>query len=415
MALVNSRWLQVRSVHAASLRPALAWLALCVLGYLPKLANAQDRWTTQFFYDKADSVLNIQDMACPSAQRCVAAGVITDKRDHEKGVTVVTSDGGQHWELNDIAERPVSLFFLNDSTGWMVTEHGIWTTSESGRVWKKAEALKGITQVHFLDDSHGFAIGYPKAIYETTDGGKKWVKVAAAAQPPGKPDETIYDCMAFAGQQGVIFGHALEDNAASPLWANPSRAQSRREHERPTFLLETFDGGKNWSVSTSSILGNITRLRFSKQDFVVALVEYHDFYSLPSTVSKVKLGGRGSQVIFGEPDRAVTDVALIGDGGLIAAIEPPGKSNQVPIPGKLKMLKSSNLKVWEEMDVDYRAVAQRAVLAAADAQHAWVATDTGMILALAHDTAARTALEEKHTAAAPFYPHLLHNGAIPTP
>jgi hypothetical protein len=88
-------------------------------------------------------------------------------------------------------------------------------------------------------------------------------------------------------------------------------------------------------------------------------------------------------VIFGERDRAVTDIALLQDGGaLIAAVEPPGSSNQVPVPGKLKMLRSANLKVWEEMDVDYRAVAQRAILSAPDADHAWVATDTGMILTL---------------------------------
>jgi hypothetical protein len=34
------------------------------------------------------------------------------------------------------------------------------------------------------------------------------------------------------------------------------------------------------------------------------------------------------------------------------------------------------------MEVDYRANAQRAVMAAVDAQNAWVATDTGMILKL---------------------------------
>jgi hypothetical protein len=34
------------------------------------------------------------------------------------------------------------------------------------------------------------------------------------------------------------------------------------------------------------------------------------------------------------------------------------------------------------MDVDYRAVAQRATFAAADAEHIWLATDAGMILAL---------------------------------
>jgi hypothetical protein len=34
------------------------------------------------------------------------------------------------------------------------------------------------------------------------------------------------------------------------------------------------------------------------------------------------------------------------------------------------------------MDVDYRAVAQRATIAAPDAEHLFVATDTGMILTL---------------------------------
>jgi hypothetical protein len=91
-------------------------------------------------------------------------------------------------------------------------------------------------------------------------------------------------------------------------------------------------------------------------------------------------------VIFGERDRAVTDFTLLpGGGALMASVEPPGNSNQVPIPGKLRMLRSNNLKVWTELDADYRAAAQRAIVAAPDAQHAWVATDTGMILALTDD------------------------------
>ena len=64
------------------------------------------------------------------------------------------------------------------------------------------------------------------------------------------------------------------------------------------------------------------------------------------------------------------------------SVEPPGNSTLVPIPGKLKILKSDDLKVWREMEVDYRAVAQRAIIAAPDAQHMWVATDTGAILML---------------------------------
>jgi hypothetical protein len=45
-------------------------------------------------------------------------------------------------------------------------------------------------------------------------------------------------------------------------------------------------------------------------------------------------------------------------------------------------LKSANLKVWQEMNVDYRAIGQRAIIAAPDQTHMWVATDTGAILSL---------------------------------
>jgi photosystem II stability/assembly factor-like uncharacterized protein len=338
----------------------------------------------QYFYDKADSGFDIRDIQCASAARCIAVGVIEDKNGRQRGAILLTTDGGQHWTLDNFNERPLSLFLLDDSTGWMVTDRGMWMTEESGRAWKKLDALKGIVETHFLDRMHGFAVGYPKAIYETVDGGKKWTKVAAADRPPGKAEETIYNCMAFAGQQGAIVGRISSDKEdQTPLWLNPSTARFRREYGAPSVFLETFDGGKNWESQASSMTGAITRLRFSKSGFVVALVEYHNYYELPSSVVKVALGAHTAQTIFGERDRAVTDIALLPDGGgLIAAVEPPGNSNQVPIPGKLKMLKSGNLKVWEEMNVDYRAVAQSATLAAPDAQHAFVATDTGMILAL---------------------------------
>jgi Photosynthesis system II assembly factor YCF48 len=338
----------------------------------------------QFFHDQADSVFDIRDIQCPSAQRCIAAGVIQDKNGQYRGATVITADGGQHWSQSRFAELPVSLFLLNESSGWMVTDRGIWTTNESGHAWRKLDGLKGIVQVYFLDQSHGFAVGYPKAFYETTDGGRKWFKVPAGDRPAGNPEDTIYDCIAFSGQQGAVLGRvSAQKDERAPLWMNPNTARYRRERESPTILLETFDGGKNWQSSISPVVGTIARLLFTKDGFLLALFEYHDYYALPSSVVKLKLGSSERQTIFGERDRAVSDIALLPDGGaLIAAVEPPGNSNQVPIPGKLKMLKSGNLKLWEEMDVDYRAIAQRAVLAAPDARHAWVATDTGMILAL---------------------------------
>ena len=89
----------------------------------------------------------------------------------------------------------------------------------------------------------------------------------------------------------------------------------------------------------------------------------------------------GSSRSYRERNRNVTDIAFLGKEGLLAAVEPPGKLYQLPIPGKLHILRSDDLQKWAEMKVDYRAFGQRAILATSGTD-AWVATDSGQILKL---------------------------------
>jgi hypothetical protein len=71
------------------------------------------------------------------------------------------------------------------------------------------------------------------------------------------------------------------------------------------------------------------------------------------------------------------------DGSAYAAgFQPSGLIAYSPVPEPVKILHSNNLTTWTDMPVDYRAVARRVILAAVDATHVWVATDTGMILKL---------------------------------
>jgi photosystem II stability/assembly factor-like uncharacterized protein len=108
---------------------------LCCVFLLPVSAQ---KWTIQYFYDELKSQMEITDLAFPSAQRGIAVGAIYDKGSgHEKYTSVATSDGGEHWTLQTLKEYPRSIFFLNDSVGWMVTDKGLWFTDESGRSWKK--------------------------------------------------------------------------------------------------------------------------------------------------------------------------------------------------------------------------------------------------------------------------------------
>jgi photosystem II stability/assembly factor-like uncharacterized protein len=335
--------------------------------WLTPFCLAAPRWNIQFLYDRADSNFAIEDLQCPTERHCVAAGLIDDKKGHEQGTVVVTSDGGQHWSQYEVRERPLSLFFLNSSAGWMVTDRGLWSTVEGGRSWTKIENRKGLLQAWFLDVNRGYLTGLKGVAQQTTDGGKTWSKIEAA---DGVTDAQFvnYDIVAFRGRHGVIVG-ALDSEA-------PTKGKIA--------VLETLDGGAKWTAGTIPIEGELEQLRLSDQGYVVSIILYSDpKYPVASAVFETPLGKPNGRVIFAERDRAATDIALLHDGGaVLVTVEPPGNSTQVPIPGKLKIFKSGNMKLWREMEVDYRAVAQRAVIAAPDAAHMWVATDTGAILTL---------------------------------
>jgi photosystem II stability/assembly factor-like uncharacterized protein len=342
------------------------------------LSAAEPRWNIQFLYDHADSNFAIEDLECPTTRHCVAAGLIDDKNGHEKGAVVITSDGGLHWSQYEVKERPLSLFFLNESQGWMVTDRGLWSTLEGGRVWTKVQARKGMLQAWFLNASHGYITGVKGLVQETSDGGKTSTKLEVSGQAPDALSLN-YDIISFRGTHGIIIGAS---DASSPILFDlrPESPVSGK-----VTVLETVDGGKNWKYGAIPIDGELAQLRMSSQGTVVTLILYSDRkHPVASAVFETPLGSRNGHMVFAERDRAATDIALLNDGGaILAAIEPPGNSTQVPIPGRLKILRSEDLKVWQEMDVDYRAIGQRAIIAAPDAQHIWVATDTGAILSLA--------------------------------
>src|SRR3954470_18706393 len=110
-------------------------LLLCV----PVLSQApppQPQWGMQYFYDRPKEFLAVEDMQFPSTKRGIAVGAIREGT-KEKAAMVQTSDGGATWTQSPLEELPVSLFFLNDSLGWMVTEKGLWKTTEGGRDWRK--------------------------------------------------------------------------------------------------------------------------------------------------------------------------------------------------------------------------------------------------------------------------------------
>jgi hypothetical protein len=251
------------------------------------------------------------------------------------------------------------------------------------------KGFSGLTRVHFLDPDHGYAVGTRKQIYETRNGGADWTKLAAVAQIESTLEYTTFSVIEFANKDlGLIAGWSKAprrfEQQRLPDWVDPESASIRRERPHLAITLETRDGGKTWTPSTASTFGQTTTIRISPAGWSLALIEFTDAFEWPSEVYFTDWKtNRKPMRVHRVKDRKVTDITIAAPTGPIymGAVEHFGKL-QLPIPGKVKILKSQNAVDWTEMQVDYRAVARRVILATAGPDHVWAATDTGMILKL---------------------------------
>jgi len=349
---------------------------------------AAQHWDIQYRFHQVDSTLTINDIAFPGAKRGVVVGYTTDRKEKDHPIALVTSDGGATWTDYALKETGLSLFFLNESTGWMATEKGIWATAESGRTWTKLKnAPSGMARIWFLDQQHGFAAGLEKRVFETKDAGDSWTLLPILSEVQGDALFTTFGELAFAGDKGIISGWNIPPRRGGPDWMESGKKASRPETPHYEVLLQTQDGGKTWTKSDASLFGQITRISLTPQGTGLGLTEFRDEFPYPSEVNKINLHTGRSDRCYREKDRAITDVRLFAGSNkaLIAGFETNGPVFRSPIPGKVKILSSSDLDEWTEMTVDYRAVAHSVLLAGPDEDHMWAATDTGMILRLVND------------------------------
>ena len=349
-------------------------------------ASAEDRWELTYFHDEDKSTLVIADLEFPTDQHGIAAGVRMEENDQEP-VVLLTSDGGTKWTTVEIKDEPVSLHFLDASTGWMAAESGVWATEDGGRTWRRILRRNGIARVHFLSRTTGFAVGVKKTMLRTVDGGKTWKPVPEAEALTTTENWTVlYDIHFVNAKAGFVVGRStpprVQDRFKPPIWMDPE-PNMRREQPSISILMETTDGGQTWRSTTSSVFGRMSRVAAAPDGRALALFEFEGFFEFPSELFLLSLGRKESQRVLRRKDLAVTDIAIGSRGaGFAAGFEPPGSLARTPVPGKLRILRSDNLVDWTLMPADYRAVARRVVLAVRDRTHAWAATDTGMILRL---------------------------------
>ena len=357
---------------------------LAVFAVFTAAASADEHWEMQYHYHQADSTLTLNDLTFPDETHGIGCGYTTDRKEKDHPLVILTSDGGTNWTESPVKEACLSLFFLEDSTGWMVTDAGVWSTQEAGRAWVKSKsAPANLLRIWFLDHQHGFAAGREKHVYETKDAGVTWTPVAIAATAPGDPVYTTYGDIAFAGNKGIISGWNVPPRRGGPDWMEPAQAEAAKQVPHVSILLQTKDAGVNWAESHVSLFGQITRIALSAESVGLGLIEFKDAFDYPAEVYRLDLSTGYSSLAFRAKDRAITDIKLFpGSHAILVGYETAGPVFRSPIPGKLRVLTSSDLEKWTEMPVDYRAVAHAALITGPDEKHLWIATDTGMILKL---------------------------------
>lgn len=337
-----------------------------------------------YFYDEDQSTLVLHDIQYPGPKCILALGIQTT-RGKPRSVSVRSVDGGKTWTLAALKNHGRSAFFLSERLGWIVTEDGLERTGDCGATWERTSKEKGLVRVWFRDEALGWAVGIPKKAVATRDGGKNWTEIKPVNEPKSDPDRSAYAWIDFANDKfGIIVGWHMPNRRASdfPLWMEPETSKYRRQLPSLTLMLQTNNGGEAWQGFTASLMGRMTRVRLAPSGAGLALIEFEETFDYPSEVYKLSPGNAPIRQIYRNKQHAVTDVGIGRDNWVyLAGVETPG-TVRLPVPGKVKILRSQDGQGWLQEPVDYRASANRVFLANSPGGDFLAATDTGMILRL---------------------------------
>lgn len=110
-------------------------------------------------------------------------GVIAGSMFNNSQLAVIcySHDGGETWHQASIDDSLVTeilapLDLISDGHAWVGTPaNGLYASSDSGRTWSKRSFFSGDEYLEFINESHGWSVGY--RIQKTTDGGRTWSEV----------------------------------------------------------------------------------------------------------------------------------------------------------------------------------------------------------------------------------------------
>ena len=150
-----------------------------------------------------------------------------------------TRDGGQTWEKSEIKIETdlTEIYFLDEKHGWAVGAKGTIARTTNGKDWELQISKVGnwLNSVSFVDPDIGYAAGANETILSTRNGGRSWkvLQGGQISEGVGEEDTTLYNAIQFFDEKtGWVAGIRLSPS---------TQTQS-------ALIQKTTDGGKKWVV-----------------------------------------------------------------------------------------------------------------------------------------------------------------------
>ena len=149
------------------------------------------------------------------------------------GTILKTINKGINWDtLNSgIIDNLNSVFFVNADTGYTVGDLGtILKTINGGIDWIFLPSpIDDLYSIYFKNDSNGFIVGFLGTFLKTTDGGNSWSETEIIGSG------TLYSVHFPTLDTGYVAGYCIMPAGG--------------------YIVKTVDGGINWDIELSGILG----------------------------------------------------------------------------------------------------------------------------------------------------------------
>ena len=221
----------------------LLGMIVLVVVLVTTLLHAGGQWNVLQQMDQED-VRDYNGVAFISSTEGWVAGVSALDMD-SPGYIGHTTDGGSTWEKAEVtvAQMLTDIYFVDEKHGWAVGQQGLIVgTTDGGKRWdiqtsKVGNWLKG---VHFVNPKVGYAVGMEETIVQTSNSGRQWnvLRGGEVASAVGDEETVVLNAVQFIDEStGWVTGVRISPETGG----------------QDGLVQKTTDSGQNWMDQPTNI------------------------------------------------------------------------------------------------------------------------------------------------------------------